>query len=87
MTSVVLDPEDNGIHSKESASETLNGVNGEQWAVGFNVDAHARTSYGVATGSVTKRKPTRAQPLMGAYAHATRYAMDVAVQSSRTSRT
>jgi hypothetical protein len=41
------------IHSKEYASETLNGVNGEQWAVGFNIDAHARASYGVATGAVT----------------------------------
>jgi hypothetical protein len=41
------------IHSKEYASRNLQGSTGELWHVGFNVMAHARASYGLATGSVT----------------------------------
>jgi hypothetical protein len=41
------------VHSKQYASETLNAADGTVWSVGFNVDAHARASYGLATGSVT----------------------------------
>jgi hypothetical protein len=41
------------VHSKEGASETLTGADGEPFVLHFNVDAHARTSYGVANGSVT----------------------------------
>jgi hypothetical protein len=39
------------VHSKQN--KTLKGVDGTQWTLGFNVDAEARTSYGLAIGSVT----------------------------------
>jgi len=41
------------VHSKEYLSETLDDANGAQWDMQFNVDAHARTDSGLATGSVT----------------------------------
>jgi|HubBroStandDraft_5_1064220.scaffolds.fasta_scaffold215250_2 hypothetical protein len=43
------------IHSKRSISESLTAADGSTWSFGFNVDACARTSYGVATGKVTFR--------------------------------
>jgi hypothetical protein len=39
------------VHSKQG--KTLKGVDGTQWTLGFNVDAEARTSYGLAMGAVT----------------------------------
>jgi hypothetical protein len=42
-----------GVHSKEYASQTLYGSNGATWSVGFNVDAQATASSGLATGSLT----------------------------------
>jgi hypothetical protein len=42
-----------GVHSKEYTSQTVTGADGAQWTLGFNVDATARTSYGLAQGSVT----------------------------------
>jgi hypothetical protein len=41
------------VHSKEYSSQTLYGSNGTSWRAGFNVMAHARTSYGLAAGAVT----------------------------------
>ncbi len=41
------------IHSKEYASQTVTGVDGSSWSFGFNVDAHARASYGLTYGAVT----------------------------------
>jgi hypothetical protein len=41
------------IHSKEYASKTVTGVDGSSWSYGFNVDAHARASYGLTYGAVT----------------------------------
>jgi hypothetical protein len=41
------------VHSKEYASDKFIGADGTQWTVGFNVDAHARTSYGLAKGPIT----------------------------------
>jgi hypothetical protein len=41
------------VHSKEYASLHLGSGSGAQWSVGFNVDAHARTSYGLSFGAVT----------------------------------
>jgi hypothetical protein len=43
------------IHSKRSTSENMTAADGSIWSFGFNVDACARTSYGVATGKVTFR--------------------------------
>jgi hypothetical protein len=43
------------IHSKRVTSENLTAGDGSTWSFGFNVDAYARTSYGVATGKVTFR--------------------------------
>lgn len=43
------------IHSKRSTGENLTAADGSTWSFGFNVDAYARTSYGVATGKVTFR--------------------------------
>jgi hypothetical protein len=43
------------IHSKRSTSETLAAGDGSTWSFGFNVDASARTSYGVAAGKVVFR--------------------------------
>jgi hypothetical protein len=40
------------IHSKEYASTPVHGPGGATWALGFNVDAHARASGGLATGAV-----------------------------------
>jgi hypothetical protein len=39
------------VHSKEAA--TNKSVDGSQWSFGFNVDAQARTSSGLAKGTVT----------------------------------
>ncbi len=39
------------VHSKQG--KTLKGVDGTPWVLGFNVDAQARTSYGLARGPVT----------------------------------
>jgi hypothetical protein len=41
------------VHSKEYTSVRLSRANGGQWDVGLNVDAHARTSDGLAFGSIT----------------------------------
>ena len=41
------------IHSKEYASKTVTGADGSSWSFGFNVDAHARASYGLTYGAVT----------------------------------
>jgi hypothetical protein len=41
------------VHSKEYASQKISGANGATWTLQFNVDAHARTSYGLAKGAVT----------------------------------
>jgi hypothetical protein len=41
------------VHSKEYASVPLQGVDGATWAVGFNVDAHARAGNGLAYGAAT----------------------------------
>ena len=43
------------IHSKRVAGENLTAADGSTWSFGFNVDAYARASYGVATGKVTFR--------------------------------
>jgi hypothetical protein len=43
------------IHSKHSGTEKLPAADGSTWSFGFNVDAFARTSYGVAGGRVTFR--------------------------------
>lgn len=40
------------IHSKEYVSQKISGTGGS-WTLQFNVDAHARTSYGLAKGSIT----------------------------------
>jgi hypothetical protein len=39
------------VHSKEAATDKS--VGGSQWTFGFNVDAQARTSSGLAKGTVT----------------------------------
>jgi len=39
------------VHSKQA--KTLKSVDGTQWTLGFNVDAEARTNYGLAIGSAT----------------------------------
>ncbi len=39
------------VHSKEG--KALRGVDGTPWVLGFNVDAEARTMYGLAKGPVT----------------------------------
>jgi hypothetical protein len=36
-----------------NASQKINGTGGATWTLQFNVDAHARTSYGLAKGSIT----------------------------------
>jgi hypothetical protein len=41
------------VHSKQGASETLTGADGAPFVLKFNVDADARTSYGLANGPVT----------------------------------
>jgi|HubBroStandDraft_1064217.scaffolds.fasta_scaffold125047_2 hypothetical protein len=41
------------VHSKGGASKILAGADGELFILNFNVDAHARTSYGLANGRVT----------------------------------
>jgi hypothetical protein len=41
------------VHSKEYAYQNLSGADGAQWSMAFNVDAHARTSDGLATGAIT----------------------------------
>jgi hypothetical protein len=41
------------VHSKEYTSVHLTGADGAAWSVGFNVDAHARTSDGLAFGAIT----------------------------------
>lgn len=41
------------IHSKHVTSKNIAGADGSTWVFGFNVDALARTSYGLASGSVT----------------------------------
>jgi hypothetical protein len=41
------------IHSKHSIGENLTAANGSTWAFSVNVDAFARTTYGVASGKVT----------------------------------
>jgi hypothetical protein len=38
---------------KAWASGALAAADGASWALDFNIDAHARTSYGVAMGTVT----------------------------------
>jgi hypothetical protein len=43
------------IHSKRSAHQNLAAADGSTWSFSFNVDAYARTSYGVAAGKVTFR--------------------------------
>jgi hypothetical protein len=43
------------IHSKRYTSEKLMAPDGSTWSFGVNVDALARTSYGVASGKVTFR--------------------------------
>lgn len=43
------------IHSKRINGESLTATDGSTWSFGFNVDALARTSYGVAAGKVTFR--------------------------------
>jgi hypothetical protein len=40
------------IHSKRPTDENLTATDGSTWSFGFNVDAFARTAYGVATGKV-----------------------------------
>jgi hypothetical protein len=41
------------VHSKEYAFQDLTGEDGTTWTLSFNVQAEARTTYGVASGSVT----------------------------------
>jgi len=41
------------VHSKEYSAQKISGANGATWTLQFNVDAHARTSYGLAKGSIT----------------------------------
>jgi hypothetical protein len=41
------------VHSKEYASQKISGAAGATWTLQFNVDAHARTSYGLAKGAIT----------------------------------
>jgi hypothetical protein len=41
------------VHSQESQSETVEDSNGSAWTFGFNLNAHALTSSGAATGSIT----------------------------------
>ncbi len=43
------------IHSKRYTSENLTAADGSTWNFGVNVDAAARTGYGVASGKVTFR--------------------------------
>jgi hypothetical protein len=43
------------IHSKRSTGETLTAPDGSTWSFSFNIDAFARTRYGVASGKVTFR--------------------------------
>jgi hypothetical protein len=43
------------IHSKRSTGETLTAPDGSTWSFSFNIDAFARTGYGVASGMVTFR--------------------------------
>jgi hypothetical protein len=43
------------IHSKRATSEKLTAPDGSTWSFSINVDALARTSYGVAYGKVTFR--------------------------------
>jgi hypothetical protein len=43
------------IHSKRPAHQNLTAADGSTWSFAFNVDAYARTSYGVAAGKVTFR--------------------------------
>jgi hypothetical protein len=43
------------IHSKRGTGEDLTAADGSTWSFRFNVDAYARTSYGVAKGKVTLR--------------------------------
>ena len=52
----LLEPGDGtyDVHSKENAYERIDAGEGS-WGMSFNVDAHARTSYGLAKGSVTIR--------------------------------
>jgi len=41
------------LHSKQYASQIVVAADGTPWEIGFNVDAHVRTSAGLAFGSVT----------------------------------
>jgi hypothetical protein len=41
------------VHSKTYSSESMTAADGTPWGLGFNVDATARTSYGLANGSLT----------------------------------
>jgi hypothetical protein len=41
------------VHAKEYAYQDLMGDDGTAWTLSFNVQAEARTAYGVASGSVT----------------------------------
>jgi hypothetical protein len=41
------------VHSKQFARESLTAANGAPWTLSFNIDATARTSYGLANGYVT----------------------------------
>ncbi len=41
------------IHSKTTSTKEVVGANGATWTFSFNVDTRARTSYGVAAGSVS----------------------------------
>ena len=43
------------VHSKQYARESMTALDGTPWSLSFNVDATARTSYGLANGSVTLR--------------------------------
>jgi hypothetical protein len=41
------------VHSKRSTTGKLTGTDGSVWVFGFNIDAYALTTYGVASGSIT----------------------------------
>ena len=42
-----------GVHSKQYASENMTAADGTPWSLSFNIDATARSSYGLATGNLT----------------------------------